>query len=58
MSTTEIARTNDAQGFDENEEAAREGGGIAGKARKNLEKKTKEKVTTKKNNKADSIEEK
>ena len=48
-STTEIARTLDAQGFVENRTAAREGGGVAGSARKDLESKTSKKVTTKDN---------
>lgn len=47
--TTEITRTQDAEGFDENWTAARKGGRIAGDARENLEKETKRKVTTKKN---------
>ena len=48
-STTEIARTRDAKGFDENKVAAKEGGKIAGDARKNLEIKTGENVVSKKN---------
>ncbi|MDQ5945550.1 MAG: DNA protein [Pseudomonadota bacterium] len=36
-STTEIARRKDAQGFDENRVAAKEGGSVAGNARKDLE---------------------
>jgi hypothetical protein len=36
-STTEIARRKDAQGFDENRSAAKEGGSVAGNARKDLE---------------------
>ena len=36
-STTEIARTKDAQGFTENKHAAVEGGAIAGNARRDLE---------------------
>ena len=47
--TTEITRANDSQGFDELEDDAREGGSIAGNARKELEKKTRKKVSTKKN---------
>lgn len=39
--TTEITKTQDAQGFDENHTAARKGGKIAGDARENLEKETK-----------------
>jgi phosphatidate phosphatase PAH1 len=38
--TTEIARRKDAQGFDDNRHAAREGGTVAGNARKELEAKT------------------
>lgn len=48
-STTEIARNKDAEGFEENEKAAKEGGKIAGDARIALEKKTKVKVSTKEN---------
>ena len=39
-STTEIARSKDAQGFDDNRHAAKEGGAIAGNARKELEAKS------------------
>lgn len=39
-STTEIARRKDAQGFDGNRHAAKEGGAIAGNARKELETKS------------------
>jgi DNA-damage-inducible protein D len=38
--TTEIARRKDAQGFDDNRSAAKEGGAVAGNARKELEAKT------------------
>ncbi|MBI5331154.1 MAG: Bro-N domain-containing protein [Betaproteobacteria bacterium] len=38
--TTEIARRKDAQGFDENRHAAKEGGTVAGNARKELEAKS------------------
>ena len=48
-STTEIARKTDTQGFGENKLAAKEGGKIAGDARKNLELKTGDKVVSKKN---------
>jgi len=48
-STTAIARGRDARGFDENKTAAREGGEIAGDARKNLEIKSNEKVVTQDN---------
>jgi len=50
--TTEIARNRDAQGFPENKDAAIEGGGVAGNARKDLEKKSGRKVVTSKNYKA------
>lgn len=39
-STTEIAKRKDAQGFQENRSAAREGGTVAGNARKELESKS------------------
>ena len=45
-STRLIATKDDAQGFTENHEAARQGGHIAGGARKKLEKKTGEKVVS------------
>jgi len=48
-STTEIARSKDAQGFDENKYAAKEGGEVAGNARKELEHKTKKKVISNNN---------
>jgi len=48
-STTEIAKAKDAQGFEENQAAAKEGGEIAGGARKNLEEKTGQQVVSKKN---------
>ncbi len=51
-STTEIARTKDAQGFPQNERAALEGGTVAGNARKELEKKSGRKVVTRQNFKA------
>ena len=38
--TTEIAKHKDAQGFQENRSAAREGGTVAGNARKELENKS------------------
>ncbi len=47
--TTEIARTNDAQGFFENKDAAYKGGKIAGDARKNLAIETKKNVVSDKN---------
>ncbi|MFH1533847.1 MAG: Bro-N domain-containing protein [Nitrospirota bacterium] len=47
--TTEIAKNRDAQGFKENKTAAWEGGEVAGKARKDVEKKSGKKITSKKN---------
>ncbi|MHB8092145.1 MAG: hypothetical protein ACYDH8_11195 [Syntrophales bacterium] len=47
--TTEITKTQDAQGFDENRTAARKGGRIAGDAREKLEKETKKMVVSKEN---------
>lgn len=44
--TTEIARNKDAQGFDENKDAANRGGKIAGGARKKLEIESGKKVST------------
>lgn len=48
-STTRIARNKDAQGFVENKEAANEGGTVAGIARKELEKRSSQKVSTPEN---------
>jgi DNA-damage-inducible protein D len=48
-STTNIARGRDAQGFDENKDAANAGGTIAGNARKELEKKSGDRVVTNEN---------
>lgn len=48
-STTEIARSRDAQGFNENKSAARSGGNVAGKARKDLEQQSGKKVVTEQN---------
>lgn len=47
--TTEITRVDDARGFQENKSAARKGGEVAGKARKDLEKKTGRKVVSQEN---------
>ncbi len=47
--TTEITKTQDAQGFDKNRTAARKGGKIAGDAREELEKETKKMVVSKEN---------
>ena len=48
-STTKIARSKNAQGFNENEEAAKDGGTVAGNARKELELKSGEKVVSEEN---------
>jgi hypothetical protein len=48
-STTEITRRSDALGFDENRTSAKEGGKIAGNARKALEAKTGKNVVSKSN---------
>lgn len=47
--TTEIARTKNAKGFNENKQAAVKGGQIAGNARKNLELETGKKVISEQN---------
>jgi len=47
--TTEIARNRDAQGFHPNKAAARDGGTIAGNARRQLEHKSGKKVVTRQN---------
>ncbi|MFZ2302886.1 MAG: hypothetical protein WAW10_13570 [Gallionella sp.] len=47
--TTEIARRKDAQGFSDNRKAAKEGGTIAGDARKALEAKSGRPVVSKEN---------
>jgi hypothetical protein len=46
-STTEIARVKDAKGFEENKVAAKDGGNIAGNARKELERKTGKNISSK-----------
>lgn len=48
-STTEITRDNDAKGFEENRSCARSGGEVAGNARRDLEKRTQNKVVTSQN---------
>ncbi len=48
-STTEIARSTDAQGFDTNKSVAKKGGTIGGDARKKLEQETGRHISTKKN---------
>ncbi|NQU77887.1 Bro-N domain-containing protein [Candidatus Falkowbacteria bacterium] len=47
--TTEITRTRDAVGFDENKQTAQQGGSVSGKARKDLEKKSGKLVSSRKN---------
>ncbi len=48
-STTRIARNRDAKGFPENKEAAKDGGKVAGIARKELEQRSGQKVATPEN---------
>jgi len=48
-STTEIAKNKDVRGFVENKTVAKEGGAVAGKARKDLELKSGKKVSTSEN---------
>ena len=48
-STTQITRGRDSQGFDQNKQSAVEGGSIAGNARKDLEKRSGKRVTSKEN---------
>jgi len=47
--TTEITRVDDARGFKQSKGAARKGGEVAGKAREDLEKKTRNKVVSPEN---------
>jgi DNA-damage-inducible protein D len=48
-STTEIAKNKNAKGFVENHKASKAGGGVAGKARKDLEKKSGKKILSNEN---------
>lgn len=48
-STTMIATNRNTQGFDQNKKAAQDGGSVAGKARKDLENKSGQKVASKQN---------
>lgn len=48
-STTEIARHKDAQGYIENRDAALKGGAVAGRARRDLEKKSGKRIASKEN---------
>lgn len=47
--TTEIAKNRDAQGFQQNKRVAQQGGGVAGKARKDVEQKSGKRVVSKEN---------
>ncbi|MEX2117489.1 MAG: phage antirepressor protein, partial [Bacteroidota bacterium] len=47
--TTEITRVDDAKGFPESRRATRKGGAVAGKARKDLERKTGKRVVSPEN---------
>ena len=49
MSTTEIPKSINPDGFDENKIVAKKGGTIAGDARKNIENESGKKVITKQN---------
>ena len=46
VATTEIARNKDVQGFNPNQQAAREGGTVAGNARRELEQRSGRKIVT------------
>ena len=48
-STTEIIKTEYPQGFDENKKVSKRGSGVAGEARKKLEKETGKKIISKDN---------
>jgi DNA-damage-inducible protein D len=48
-STTEIAKKRNAMGFPENKKAAEDGGSVAGKARKDLEKQSGKSISTREN---------
>jgi len=48
-STTEIARNKDAQGYGENRDAARAGGSVAGRARRDLEKESGKRIASEEN---------
>jgi len=48
-STTAIVKTQNPEGFDENKKATRQGGAVAGNARKELESKTGQKVVSEQN---------
>lgn len=48
-STTEIAKRRNAKGFPQNRRAAKDGGTIAGKARRDLEKQSGKRISSKEN---------
>lgn len=48
-STTAIVQTRNSNGFAENQAVAKEGGDVAGKARKDLESKTRKKIISSEN---------
>lgn len=48
-STTEIVKTKNPKGFTQNKKAAKQGGAVAGNARRELERRTGKKVVTKEN---------
>ena len=48
-STSAIVKTKNPQGFNENKKVAKQGGDVAGNARRDLEKKTGKKVVSKDN---------
>ena len=49
LSTTQIAKTEQAKGYNENEKSAHRGGQISGNARKSLEQQTGKKVVSPQN---------
>ncbi len=49
LTTTAVARKDDAQGYDENKQAAQKGGKVAGDARRNFEETTGEPVLSNRN---------
>lgn len=55
MSTTEISKVENPNGFDESRDVAKRGGNIAGNARKELENATGKKVVSKKNSKTPEL---
>src|SRR3990167_3035552 len=56
--TTEITKTKDARGFDENKNAAKEGGEVAGSARRDAEKRIGKSIISSENNVSESQKEK